>query len=108
MDQTLWRILRLLIESDGLTMRALADAVSLNRPTMTKVVDKLVVDALVYRMPDPNDRRKVGIFLSNKGRSLFKEQNQRVSTHQNTVEGSFGVEETQKLKEMLEIFLKKV
>jgi MarR family transcriptional regulator, organic hydroperoxide resistance regulator len=103
-----WRILRLLIESDGLTMRALADAVSLNRPTMTKVVDKLVADALVYRVPDPNDRRKVGIFLSNKGRSLFKEQNQRVSTHQNTVEGSFGVEETQKLKDMLEIFLKKV
>lgn len=103
-----WRILRVLHEADGLTMRGLAEAVSLNRPTMTKVVDKMVADALTYRVPDPNDRRKVRIFLSDKGRLLFQEQNKLVSTHQDAVEGSFGVEETKQLKSMLESFLKQI
>jgi DNA-binding MarR family transcriptional regulator len=103
-----WRILRVLHESDGLTMRALADAVTLNRPTMTKVVDKLVADALAYRIPDPKDRRKVRIFLSDQGRALFKEQNELVRTHQETVESNYGVEETQRLKGMLETFLKRI
>ena len=103
-----WRVLRVLYESDGLTMRALADAVTMNRPTMTKVVDKLVADALVYRVPDPKDRRKVRIFLSDQGRTLYSDQNQRVSTHQDGVESTYGVEETQQLKGMLEAFLKRV
>lgn len=103
-----WRILRVLHESDGLTMRALADSVTLNRPTMTKVVDKLVADALAYRVPDPKDRRKVRIFLSDQGRALFREQNDLVRTHQDGVENSYGVEETQQLKGMLETFLKRI
>lgn len=103
-----WRILRVLHEADGLTMRQLADSVSLNRPTMTKVVDKLVSDALAYRVPDPRDRRKVRIFLSDQGKLLFLEQNQHVTSHQQSVEHDYGVEETQKLKEMLETFLKRI
>jgi len=103
-----WRLLRVLSESDGMTMRELADAVSLNRPTMSKIVDKLVADALVYRVPDPSDRRKIRIFLSEKGKSLFIRQNEHVSTHQHSVEADYGVEETQRLKEMLENLLKKI
>ena len=103
-----WRILRVLHESDGMTMRALADSVTLNRPTMTKVVDKLVADALAYRVPDPKDRRKVRIFLSDQGRALFREQNDLVRSHQDSVENTDGVEETQQLKGMLETFLKRI
>lgn len=103
-----WRILRVLFESDGMTMRELADAVSLNRPTMSKSADKLVADALVYRVPDPDDRRKVRIFLSEKGKSLFIEQDEHVSTHQHSVENDYGVEETKQLKEMLESLLTKI
>ncbi len=100
-----WRILRVLHESDGLTMRELADSVSLNRPTMTKIVDKLVADALAYRVPDPEDRRKVRIFLSEQGKSLFREQNEQVTVHQEHVESDYGVEETKRLKQMLEKLL---
>ena len=103
-----WRILRVLHESDGLTMRELAEAVSLNRPTMTKVVDKLVADALAYRIPDPDDRRKVRIFLSNQGKSLFLQQDKHVSVHQELVETDYGIEETKKLKKMLETFLSRI
>ena len=100
-----WRILSVLFESDGMTMRALADAVSMHRPTMTKVVDRLVAGALAYRVPDPNDRRKVRIFLSDQGKALYKEQNTHVTTHQEGVENIYGAEETEQLKKMLESFL---
>jgi MarR family transcriptional regulator, organic hydroperoxide resistance regulator len=103
-----WRVLRVLHESDGLMMRELADSVSLNRPTMTKVVDKMVADALAYRIPDPRDRRKVRIFLSDQGKALFRQQDQHVSMHQKLVEKGYGVEETKQLKEMLEKFLNRV
>ena len=103
-----WRILRVLYEAGGMTMRALADAVTLNRPTMTKIVDKLVANGLAYRVPDPDDRRKVRIFLSDQGKALYQQQNQRVSSHQETVEDHYGTEETRQLKEMLETFLNKI
>lgn len=103
-----WRILSVLSEKDGMTMRELADAVSVHRPTMTKVVDRLVADALAYRIPDPNDRRKVRIFLSDQGKILYKEQNERVTTHQENFEINYGVEETQQLKDMLESLLKRI
>jgi len=103
-----WRILRVLYESGGMTMRSLADAVTLNRPTMTKIVDKLVNDGLAYRVPDPEDRRKVRIFLSDQGKGLYRQQNQRVSSHQETVESEYGPEQTKQLKELLETFLKRM
>ncbi len=103
-----WRILRILFEADGMTMRELADAVSLNRPTMSKAVDKLVAEALVYRVPDHDDRRKIRIFLSEKGKSLFIEQNEHVQTHQDSVETGYGIEETKQLKVMLESFIKQL
>ena len=103
-----WRILRTLHDSDGMTMRELADAVSLNRPTMTKVVDKLVAEAHVYRVPDINDRRKVRIFLSDQGKALFNEHDERVNDHQLSFESNYGVEEAAKLKTMLEQLIKQI
>ncbi len=103
-----WRILRVLSESDGLTMRALADSVSLNRPTMTKVVDKLTADGLAYRVPDPKDRRKVRIFLSDQGKALSEQHNKRVSSHQESFESNYGAEDSKKLKELLETFIDRI
>ncbi|WP_171182402.1 MarR family winged helix-turn-helix transcriptional regulator [Ruegeria sp. HKCCD8929] len=103
-----WRILRVLHETGGMTMRALADAVTLNRPTMTKIVDKLVMEGLAYRVPDPQDRRKVRIFLSDQGKALYREQHARVTSHQAGVENSYGQDETQQLKHLLEDLLKRI
>jgi hypothetical protein len=51
--------------------------------TLTKIIDRMVSEALVYRIPDPEDRRKVRLAVSDKGRSLFARQNALVSDHQN-------------------------
>jgi DNA-binding MarR family transcriptional regulator len=38
-------------------------------PTLTKIVDRLVDAALVYRRPDETDRRRVLVLLSEHGRA---------------------------------------
>ena len=51
-------------------MSDLTQAALLNHPTLTKMIDRMVSDALVYRRPDPKDGRKVLIFISERGRAL--------------------------------------
>lgn len=103
-----WRLMKALSESGGMTMGKLADELALNHPTLTKLVDRMVQDALVYRVPDPNDRRKVRMFLSDKGLALLAAQNKRVQDHEAKVEDSYGNEDAQRLKDMLEIFIKQI
>lgn len=66
-----FRILRFLSDQNGLSMGDLAARLSIDAPTLTRIVDKMVAAAEVYRGPDPHDRRKVLIFLSRKGAAQF-------------------------------------
>ncbi|MEI9406434.1 MarR family transcriptional regulator [Mesorhizobium argentiipisi] len=65
-----FRILTTLASNDGRSMRDLAELVLVDPATLTKIIDRMVADGLVYRAPDPDDRRKVLIFLSNRGTVL--------------------------------------
>ncbi|WP_300009149.1 MarR family transcriptional regulator [Pseudonocardia sp.] len=64
-----WRVLHLLADGSGRTMSAIAAAIAVPGPTLTKVVDRLVDVASVYRLPDVQDRRRVLVFLSDGGRA---------------------------------------
>jgi DNA-binding MarR family transcriptional regulator len=103
-----WRLMKTLSEAGGMTMGKLADELALNHPTVTKLVDRMVQDALVYRVPDPNDRRKVRMFLSDKGSALLASQSKRVQDHEAKVEDNYGNEDAQRLKDMLENFIKQI
>ncbi|MEY9856473.1 DNA-binding MarR family transcriptional regulator [Catenulispora sp. GAS73] len=65
-----WRVLNLLADGDGHTMTELAEHALLPAPTATKLVDRLVTDNLVYRHPDPADRRRVLVHAADRGREL--------------------------------------
>jgi DNA-binding MarR family transcriptional regulator len=67
-----FRILTALATSDGRPMRDLASAVLIDPASLTKVIDRMVVEALVFRAPDPNDRRKVLICMASKGKALYE------------------------------------
>ena len=70
-----WRILKVLSDGKGHSMGDLAEAVLLNHPTLTKMVDRMVSDALVYRVQDADDRRKVLMFSSDRGKALTQRLN---------------------------------
>jgi DNA-binding MarR family transcriptional regulator len=67
-----WRVLNVLSDATGHTMSEVADEVSLPSPTLTKLVDRLVANNLVYRRVDLEDRRRVRVFLTPRGKSLHR------------------------------------
>nr|WP_303625960.1 MarR family transcriptional regulator [Rhodopseudomonas palustris] len=67
-----FRILNALAETDGLSMGELAAAVLVDAASLTKIVDRMVADALVYRGVAPSDRRRIRIFLASKGKATNK------------------------------------
>lgn len=67
-----FRILTALSLTDGRPMRDLASVVLVDPASLTKIIDRMVVEALVFRAPDPEDRRKVLICLASKGRALYE------------------------------------
>ena len=65
-----FRILSALASSEGRSMGELATIVLVDAASLTKIVDRMVVEALVYRAVAPEDRRRVLIFLATKGKTL--------------------------------------
>ncbi|MEV5424434.1 MarR family winged helix-turn-helix transcriptional regulator [Streptomyces cellulosae] len=62
-----WRVLDLLSDGTGHTMTAVAGHAFLPAPTLTKLVDQLVDQNLVFRRVDPRDRRRVLAQLTPRG-----------------------------------------
>lgn len=67
-----WRALAFLADGIGRTMTELAEYALLPAPTATKLIDRMVADALVYRHPDPADRRRVLVYLTERGTLLHE------------------------------------
>lgn len=67
-----WLVLEALREENGLTMTELVERTGTNSATLTRVVDKLISNALTYREVDGADRRKIRVFLSTRGKSFHQ------------------------------------
>jgi MarR family transcriptional regulator, organic hydroperoxide resistance regulator len=100
-----WRILKVLSDKNGSSMGDLADAVLMNHPTLTKIMDRMVSSALVYRRPDAEDGRRVLIYLSDRGRDLVAALDHMAIRHQAEIVRSYGNEEAAQLKHLLEHFI---
>jgi DNA-binding MarR family transcriptional regulator len=97
-----WRILRALSDGHGHSMTDLAEAVLMPHPTLTKAVDRLVDDAVVYRRQDTVDRRRVAVYLSDLGRDLVARLDRRAAEHHADVAAAFGANRTERLMHDLE------
>ena len=75
-----WRVLDVLADGEGQTMSEIAAAIVVPGPTLTKIVDRLVDAAAVYRLVDARDRRRVLAFLSDDGRALHAQLAPAVAT----------------------------
>jgi len=67
-----YRILEVLDAKEPAPMGEIAQQSLIEAPTLTKIVDKMVAEGLVYRAPDANDRRRVLILTAPAGKALFK------------------------------------
>lgn len=73
LTMTQLRVLFMVRNEEGVSAGALADALSVTPSTFTRIMDRLVSNGLVRRVPDQNDRRIVGHELTVDGRHAVDE-----------------------------------
>jgi MarR family transcriptional regulator, organic hydroperoxide resistance regulator len=95
------RILELLQNSDGRSMGDLAQRALIEQTTLTKIIDRMVSDGLVYRTPDPNDRRRVLIHLATGGKALFKRLDRITISQQDRLEKRIPPAKMEELRRLL-------
>ena len=87
-----WRVLDLLSDGEGHTMSEIVAAIVVPGPTLTKIVDRLVDAAAVYRLVDARDRRRVLALLSESGQTLHARAAPDVATAEETALTALGSE----------------
>ena len=66
-----WAVLVFLWERDGQSQGELSRRVAIEDATMVRTVDRMERDGLVRRVRDARDRRRVNVFLTDKGRAVL-------------------------------------
>jgi DNA-binding MarR family transcriptional regulator len=85
-----YRLLRSLAGATGRSMGELVSALHLPAPTLTRLVDGAVDAALAYRLPDPDDGRKVVVHLSELGRTRLTRLEALVAAHESALASALG------------------
>ncbi|WP_207539768.1 MarR family winged helix-turn-helix transcriptional regulator [Sabulicella rubraurantiaca] len=97
-----WRVLASLSGSTtGETVTGLAEACLLQQPTMTKLLDRMVRDGLVKRMPDARDRRVVRIAMTPRGEATVRDLLVSAKAHEAELLSRFPDIGANRLKELL-------
>jgi DNA-binding MarR family transcriptional regulator len=82
-----WRTLALLADGSSHSMTEIAEFAMLPAPTLTRLIDRMVADNLLYRRVDPRDRRRVLVQISARGRSLHEHLVERVERDRLSIVG---------------------
>ena len=82
-----WRVLSLLVQRGGQSMSAIAAATSIAPPTLTKRIDVMVADGLVYRRVDDTDRRRVLVLLAQRGKTAHRRLTEHVADERRRITG---------------------
>ena len=69
----MWYFLRVLWGGDGLTQRELSERVGTMEPTTMSAIQLMERKGLVLRVRNSDDKRKINVYLTEKGRALEKE-----------------------------------
>jgi MarR family transcriptional regulator, organic hydroperoxide resistance regulator len=96
-----FRILEVLDAREPRAMGELAVEALIETPTLTKVVDKMTTEGLVFRTPDPDDRRRVLVLATQKGKALFKRLRSVARAQERRIAEMLEAEKAAKLKDLL-------
>ncbi|WP_189334700.1 MarR family winged helix-turn-helix transcriptional regulator [Actinoplanes ianthinogenes] len=73
-----WRVLTLLADGRGHFMTELSERAFLPPGSLTRLIDHLVEENLVYRRGDDLDRRRIKVHLTARGRRFHQRVDQRI------------------------------
>lgn len=100
-------VLEVLQRNDGITQSKLAAVVSLDRSSVVPLLDKLAKRGLVERRASTTDRRHNHLHLTDAGRTLLADADQRAAMHEKEVCKPFSPAEKKQLLDLLGRFHEK-
>jgi DNA-binding MarR family transcriptional regulator len=74
--------------------------------SLTKIIDRMVVEALVYRAVAPEDRRRVLIFLAPKGKTLQNKLKGVLGAQQRNLVNRLDISKAKELARILQGLLR--
>lgn len=89
----------------GCTMGKLAEHMHQSSATMTGIVDRLCRRGLAERRPDPDDRRRVTVVLTDSGRQLLAATSEAKRARTLDILHTFSGAERKQLVKLLETYL---
>jgi MarR family transcriptional regulator, organic hydroperoxide resistance regulator len=101
-----WRVLELVSDERGRSMSELAAALSMKLPSLSRLIDRMVAAALVQRAPDPDDQRKVLVYVSDIGLANVRALRAPVRKLRASIDASIGSANGQRLKRLLQEFIR--
>ncbi len=96
-----WRMLEILSDGVGRSMGEMAELVLMNHPTLTKMTDRMVARGLVHRTPDPEDQRRVLVYMTDLGLDLVERLRGRTYDQDTALEEHLGPRRSAELKKLL-------
>jgi DNA-binding MarR family transcriptional regulator len=100
-----WRVLACLMDVEGLSVGELAAMALMKQPRLTKVLDRMERDDLVKRKGTTNDRRRVTIHLTAKGRARAKPALIAAKAHEDRLLKQFSRDERATIKHALDLLI---
>jgi len=76
-----FRTLAFVYRNEGASLSEVADHMALTLPTMSMLVDGLIVHGFVNRREDPEDRRRMTLTLTRDGRARFESARESTMTY---------------------------
>ncbi|MGZ5237856.1 MAG: MarR family winged helix-turn-helix transcriptional regulator [Caldimonas sp.] len=96
-----WRVLRHLADEAGHTMGEIAERLQMNPPTLTKLIDWMVGKSLVQRAADPEDSRRVLVYVTDAGLALLQDLQSKIDQHHAALKDLLGERNARELERLL-------
>jgi DNA-binding MarR family transcriptional regulator len=100
-----WRVLACLMDVEGLSVGELAAMALMKQPGLTKVLDRMERDELLKRQGTADDRRRVTIHLTAKGRARVKPVQRAAKAHEAELLKQFTAEQRATIKSALDLLI---
>jgi len=105
------RVLEALCQSSvpgGMTMSELASYAVVDTSTFTKVIDRMVSENLVYRAPDPTDRRKVRVIATPDGQAVYSEMKPHLEVQEERLHAAIADFSGEEVSDQITLLLEKL
>ena len=103
-----WRVLACLTDEDGAMVTRLARLSLMEQSRLTRIIDQMADRGLVTRRSDPQDRRRVRVFLTEAGGALARRLRVDAISHEQRILAALPVEDAQRLKPLLSLMLEQL